>query len=127
MKASEDCHTIISTHGMKPPRRSKLGDLLRNPASDMDHPYNINFLGTKKILAAMQINNVKKLVRITGALVNTNEFHPFVFLFNSLLSNSVKWHEQSEQAIRASGIDYTVIRPTGIVQELKSTNNEVSV
>ena len=76
-----------------------------------------NCLGTKKILAAMAINRVEKLVRITGALVNTNEFHPFVYLFNSFFSKSVKWHELTEQAIRASAVDYTVIRPTGIVKD----------
>ena len=105
--ASKDCQSIIAVHGVKPPRISKFSDLWTNPKSDKDHPYNINYLGTKKVLAAMHINKINKLVRITGTLTDKNEFSFFVFLFNSLLSKTIKWHELSEIAIRNSGIDYT--------------------
>jgi nucleoside-diphosphate-sugar epimerase len=116
--ASKDCSAIISTHGVRPTRLSQLQDLFRHPKLDDSHPYCVNFLGTKRILAAMQINKVDKLVRITGALVDKNEFLPFVYLFNLLLSKTIKWHEATEIAIRASGVDYTVIRPTGIREKV---------
>jgi hypothetical protein len=69
-------------------------------------------MGVKNLLAAMKINGVGKLVRITGSLVGKSPFLPFIFLFNILLSMTNKWHERSEIAIRESNIDYTVIRPT---------------
>ena len=65
-------------------------------------------------MAAMQVNRCSKLVRITGSLIDKSAFSPFRVLFNLLLSFTTKWHEASEIAIRRSGVDYTVLRPTGI-------------
>ena len=66
----------------------------------------------------MKENKVPKYIRITGATVGKNPFFsPFRVLFAILLSLSGKWHEASEIAIRDSGIDYTVLRPTGIKSE----------
>jgi len=118
MQASKDCGAIISVHGVKPPRLSRIQDLYRHPRYDMSHPYNVNYIGIQNILKAMQEHRIQKLVRITGALVNKSPFSPFVALFNILLSKSNKWHEKAEIAIRESGVDYTVIRPTGIVQRV---------
>jgi nucleoside-diphosphate-sugar epimerase len=77
----------------------------------------VNFIGVKNVLSAMKENNVKKYIRITGATVGKSPFSPFRVLFAILLSLSGKWHEASEIAIRESGIDYTVLRPTGIKSE----------
>jgi len=109
--------TIIDVHGPSPPRFSKLSDIYSDPGFDFTHPYCVNYLGTQRVLEAIKANNVKKLVRLTGALVGKPAFSPFVVLFNVLLSMTVKWHERSELAIRASGIDYTCIRPPGIRDE----------
>ena len=49
--------------------------------------------------------------------MGVSAFNPFRVLFNGLLSFSSKWHEASEIAIRSSGFDYTIIRPTEIVNE----------
>ena len=62
----------------------------------------------------MEINKCKKLIRITGSLIDKSAFTPVRVLFNLLLSFTTKWHEASEIAIRRSGLDYTVLRPTGI-------------
>lgn len=126
MKATYNCTTIIDVHGPKPPRFSKLRDIFLHPKSDPTHPYNVQFLGIKRILSAMEVNKVKKLVRITGSLVDKNTFLPFVFLFNFLLSKTIKWHEMSEIAIRKSGVDYTVIRPPGIREHVKLSDDESS-
>ena len=132
LHASTGCSAIISAHGVRPTRFFKLRDLYKHPKSDDSHPYNVNFLATKRIIAAMQINKIDKLVRITGALVDKSPFLPFVYLFNLLLSKTIKWHEASEIAIRASGLDYTVIRPTEITetvnlgQEKSSPNDGVA-
>lgn len=65
----------------------------------------------------MKENKVSKIVRITGATVGKSPFSPFRVLFTILLSFSGKWHECSEIAIRESNVDYTILRPTGIVDE----------
>ncbi len=113
------CTNVIAVHGVKPPRLSKILDIITplNMLED-NHPYKVNYLGTLNILQSMKKNNVKKLIRITGALVGRPVFmNPFIALFNLLLSMTIKWHEQSEIAIRNSGLDYTLIRPTGIRDE----------
>ena len=117
VNATRDCDVVVDVHGMKPPRFSKLTDLVLHPKHDNTHPYNVNYLGTKRVLAAMKINNVRKLVRITGSLTGKPAFLFPIVLFNFLLSMSPKWHERSEIAIRESGVEYTVLRPTEIVEE----------
>jgi len=115
LAATEGCGTVIAVHGVRPPRVSKLYDLFIHPKHlGSNHPYNVNYLGVMKILAAMQVNRCSKLVRITGSLIDKSAFSPFRVLFNLLLSFTTKWHEASEIAIRRSGVDYTVLRPTGI-------------
>lgn len=116
--SENDIEKVIDVHGCRPPRFIKLGDLFRSPReNDYTHPYNVNYRGTQNLLAAMKANNVKKLVRLTGALVGASAFKPFVALFNFLLSFSNMWHERSELLIRESGIDYTVVRPSELVDE----------
>jgi len=144
LEASRDCQTIIDVHGSKPSRFFQLKDLFFHPRYynkrsdnkkqhlnndndnsnndnnnynrdiDNNHPYHVNYLGIKRILVTMKINKINKLIRITGALVDKNEFLPFIVLFNFLLSKSNKWHCLSEKAIREASIDYTVIRPTNL-------------
>ena len=115
MTACQGCDAVISVHGMKPPRFSKVIDFSRHPRHDWTHPYNVNFIGTRNIIEAMQAANVSKLVRITGATVGAPVLlNPLKVLFATLLSMSARWHEESEVLIRASGLDYTVLRPTGI-------------
>ena len=97
----------LNNTGPKPRRVSKVSDLWSHPRKDSNHPYSVNYLGMKRILAAMKINNINRLIRITGALTTKNAFSPFVFLFNLLGSFRVKWNELSEIDIRRSGVDYT--------------------
>jgi nucleoside-diphosphate-sugar epimerase len=130
VSATVECNTVIDVHGMKPIRLAKITDLFTHPKNIPYHPYNINYLGVKRILVAMEINKVKKIVRITGAFIDTSAFIPLRALFNLLLSFTSKWHEASELAIRQSGLDYTVIRPTEIVNKTSlfgSTNRSFSL
>jgi nucleoside-diphosphate-sugar epimerase len=115
--ATQGVDSVIDVHGMRPLRFTKISDLFVHPKKDPLHPYNVNYVGVKKILAAMEINKVNKIVRITGSLVGKNAFIPFRVLFNVLLSMTGKWHEASEIEIRKSGLDYTILRPTGIHDE----------
>ena len=115
IQASAGCSTVVDVHGMKPSRIGKITDLFNHPKNIPYHPYNVNYLGVKRILTAMETNKVKKIIRITGAFVDKSAFSPLRVLFNVLLSMTSAWHEASEIAIRNSGLDYTVIRPTEIV------------
>ena len=126
--ATKGCQVVVDVHGMKPPRFTKLPyDLFFHPSKDKTHPYNVNYLGTKRVLAAMKINNVQKLVRITGSLTGKSALFIVTIMFNLLLSMSPKWHERSEMIIRESGIDYTVIRPTGISSEPSAIDTQRSL
>lgn len=117
VSATAGCATVLDVHGVKPLRFAKITDLFTHPRDIPGHPYQVNYLGVKRILAAMEISKCQKIVRITGGIVGVSAFNPFRVLFNSLLSFSSKWHEASEIAIRSSGFDYTIIRPTEIVNE----------
>ena len=128
VQASKGCQVVVDVHGMKPPRFTKFPyDLLVHPSRDVTHPYNVNYLGTKRVLAAMKVNEIKKLVRITGSLTGKSAWLLLTIMFNLLLSMSPKWHERSEMAIRESGVDYTVIRPTGIVAEPAAVESQRSL
>ena len=107
-------YSIIDVHGVKPPRLSKLSDLLGGQEKGLDHPAQVNLQGVKNLLALMtSTDRFSKIVRITGALVG-RPTNIFAILFNLLLSFSNKYHQLSEIAIRESGVDYAVLRPTGI-------------
>jgi len=117
LEATKDCDAVISVSGMKPPRLTKFYDIFTHPSKDLSHPYNVNYIGTKNIVDACKLNNVKKVVRLTGALTGKPCYLPFVILFNLILSMSPKWHEASESYIRKSGINYTCVRPTELKNE----------
>lgn len=117
IKASSGCDAIIAVHGPRPVRFRKLTDLFVHPKHDANHPYNLYYLGTKRILLAMEINKIPKLVRLTGSLVGKSAFLPFVAFFNLLLSGVVRWHERGEREIRKSSVDYTVVRCPEILDE----------
>jgi hypothetical protein len=62
VSATVGCHTVIDVHGMKPARFAKITDLFTHPKNIPYHPYNINYLGVKRLLAAMEINKVSQLI-----------------------------------------------------------------
>jgi nucleoside-diphosphate-sugar epimerase len=63
LTATEGCSVVVDVHGMKPARIAKITDLFIHPRNYPYHPYNINYLGVKRILAAMEVNKVPKIVR----------------------------------------------------------------
>lgn len=65
-------------------------------------------------MLAMHTNSqVPKFVRLTGLTQGLPVWHPVSVLFNFLLSMSSKWHGRGEGALRASSLDYTILRPPG--------------
>ncbi len=74
--------------------------------------------GTVNIIGAMKKNNVKRLIVVSAmgvgeswktlSLVNKA-------LFAILLKSARADHEAQEAAVKASGLDWTIIRPSGLV------------
>lgn len=108
--------SVVAVHGVKPPRFSKFRDIFGSREEDFSHPSSTNYKGVQNLLVLMQDLGIPRIVRITGALVGKAN-SVFATLFNLILSFTVKYHELSEIAIRASGVDYVNIRPTGIREE----------
>lgn len=108
--------SVVAVHGVKPPRLSKFRDLFGSREEDFSHPCSVNYKGVQNLLVLMKELGIPRIVRITGALVGKAN-NVFTTLFNLLLSFTVKYHELSEIAIRASAVEYVNIRPTGIREE----------
>lgn len=84
--------------------------------------------GTINIISGMQKNNVKRLMVVTAmgvgeswdtlSLVNK-------FFFATLLKSSRDDHETQEAAVKESGLDWTIIRPSGLTDTPRTGIYEV--
>lgn len=74
--------------------------------------------GTVNIIAAMQKHNVKRLFVISamgvGESWNTLSLVNQLF-FAVLLNNTRQDHAAQEAAVKASGLEWTIVRPSGLV------------
>jgi putative NADH-flavin reductase len=73
--------------------------------------------GTINIINGMQQNNLKRLVVVTA--MGVGESWDDLSLFNklfyaTLLKSSRDDHETQEAAVKESGLDWTIIRPSGL-------------
>lgn len=73
--------------------------------------------GTINIISAMQKNNVKRLLVVTAMGVGESwdtlsSFNKFFFA--TLLKSARKDHEAQEAAIKESGLDWTIVRSSGL-------------
>jgi putative NADH-flavin reductase len=75
--------------------------------------------GTINIINAMQTNNIKRLIVITAMGVgdswNTLSTINKLF-FATLLKSSRVDHETQEAAVKESGLDWTIVRPSGLTE-----------
>jgi putative NADH-flavin reductase len=79
--------------------------------------------GTINIISGMNENNVKRLMVVTAmgvgeswddlSLINK-------FFFAVLLKSSRDDHEAQESAVKESGLDWTIIRPSGLTDTLRT-------
>lgn len=127
------CSSVISVSGAS--RRSSFEDLLGIPPAilrtdmqfDSAHPQQVNYLGVKNTIDAMQAGGVSKIVRLTGLSCSFSAFNPFVLLIGcGLLSMSTAWHARSENLLRESDLDYTILRPGGLSDEPRRYNTLVA-
>ena len=74
--------------------------------------------GTINIIKAMKQNNVGRLLVVSA--MGVGESWQDLSLFNkiffaTLLKSSRVDHEAQEKAVKASGLDWTIVRPSGLV------------
>jgi len=72
-------------------------------------PEELDYGGVKNVIDASLDADVKQFVLISSIGVS-HRFH----LLNLTLKDVLKWKRQSEEYLRASGLDYTIIRPGGL-------------
>jgi putative NADH-flavin reductase len=88
----------------------------------------IRTTGTINIISGMQENNLKRLVVVTAMGVgdswdNLSLFNKFFFA--TLLKSSRDDHETQEAAVKESGLDWTIIRPSGLTDTPRTGVYEV--
>ena len=89
---------------------------------------NVRSTGTSNIISAMQKNKVKRLIAISamGVAQSWNDLSRFnKFIFAVLMKSTRVDHEAQEIAIKQSGLDWTIIRPSGLTDMAKTGIYEV--
>ncbi len=79
--------------------------------------------GTESILAAMGQHGVRRLVAVTSLGVgDSRDQVPLYFklMMKTFLSRIMAAKEEQERLIRASGLDWTIVRPGGLVDGPKT-------
>jgi uncharacterized protein YbjT (DUF2867 family) len=94
--AMQGIDAVISTIGAKG---------AKGPA----RPEVIDYMGVRNLVDAAASAGVRHFVLVSSRAV-TQEDHPLNRMFGDVL----KWKLQGENALRASGIPYTIIRPGGL-------------
>lgn len=119
--ALEGCDACIAVSGAT--RFTRVRDVLTGrlfrthpPPDEPEHPACVNYEGIRNLArAAGESAACTKLVRVTGLTLGLSAFSPVSLLFNTLLSLSGRWHALGEAAIRDAGVDYSIVRPGGLM------------
>lgn len=116
----KDCQACLALWGST--RRSKLSDLWNRNIADTDptHAKQVNYQGVLNLIEACKAGQCPRIVRITGKGEDPTGI--FSVLINLLGSMAKAWNYQGEQALRASPVDYTIIRP-GVMSEEGATTD----
>ncbi len=101
MQAIGDCTKIICATGAR-------------PSLDPTGPYQVDYVGTKNLVDAAQAKDIEHFSIVTSLCVS-KFFHPLNLFWLILY-----WKQQGENYLRASGLNYTIVRPGGL------KNDEVS-
>ena len=81
------------------------------PSLDPTGPYQVDFQGTKNLVDAARSKDIEQFVFVSSLCVS-NFFHPLNLFWLILW-----WKQQAEQYLRASGLNYTIVRPGGLKNE----------
>ena len=122
-KAAQGCNAILSTLNV-----SRTSDFpwaaLRSPADLM----------SKVMAAAIRVarkNGIKRIVVCSAwGTFETKKKMPVWFRWlvdNSKIGLTYKDHERQESLLMASGLDWTIVRPTGLTNSLKPAEIQVAL
>jgi uncharacterized protein YbjT (DUF2867 family) len=75
-----------------------------------NNPEAVDFGGVKNLATAAAGADIKQFVLVSSS-GTTQEDH----FLNKAFNNVMKWKFQGEEALRASGVPYTIVRPGGLV------------
>ncbi|GMY05870.1 protein TIC 62, chloroplastic, partial [Fagus crenata] len=90
---------------------------------DITGPYRIDYLATKNLIDAATVAKVKHLILLTSLGTNKVGF-PAAIL--NLFWGVLVWKRKAEEALLASGLPYTIVRPGGMerpTDAYKETHN----
>ncbi|MCB8984559.1 MAG: SDR family oxidoreductase [Ardenticatenaceae bacterium] len=85
--------------------------------STADNPGDVVSRGTQNIITAMQAAGVKRLVVVSSIGVGDSKDQvPLAFkvLMKTVLKAAMEEKEKQEAAVRASGLDWVIVRPGGL-------------
>lgn len=78
-------------------------------------PYEVDYLGLQKTVNAAKACGVERLVVVSSRLVNPkNKWHPIRILLNNIKYSLMDYKFEGENAVRASGLEYVLVRPGGL-------------
>jgi uncharacterized protein YbjT (DUF2867 family) len=87
---------------------SALGSTVRNDPSNT--PERVDYGGVRDLVNAAASAKVKHFVLVSSMGV-THDDHPL----NKMFGNILVWKRKGEEAVRASGVPYTIVRPGGLL------------
>jgi uncharacterized protein YbjT (DUF2867 family) len=94
-QAIGDCTAVICATGAR-------------PSLDPTGPYQVDYIGTKNLVDAAKLKNIQHF-SIVSSLCVSKLFHPLNLFWLILY-----WKQQGENYLRASGLNYTIVRPGGL-------------
>ena len=98
-KAMRDVDAVVSAIGAR-------------GATGPDRPEKVDYEGVKHLADAAAAEHIRHFVLISSMGV-TREDNPL----NRMFGNVLIWKARGEQAVRDSGVPYTIVRPGGLVNE----------
>lgn len=76
--------------------------------------------GTKNIIEGMQENGVRRLIVVSAMGIGESWSSLSAsgkLVYKSVLRNTRKDHEAQEKLVKASGLDWTIVRPSGLTDD----------
>lgn len=102
--------------------------IIASGAIGLKESYNVDNVGNKKIIDACIQSNVRKIILVTSLLTSGAESGQFLnpqFILLNLFGGLLLNKRQAEMYLESKGdqIDYTIIRPGGLSNNINSNDN----
>jgi hypothetical protein len=103
----DGCDACLALHGAVAPK-PWFRALFWYPESLATHPKQVNYVAVQNLIEALAVHPMR-LVRITGK--GENPWSLSSMLINVFSGVAKGWNYESEQLLRKSNVDYTILRP----------------